>query len=243
MEASLEVLVAFPSLPHLSHLYPESRCSLLMNLSSAWVTSARGMFVVGDVDRDADIDAPPPPRERPAWGGLPSDDDRTGRMSSPMSSMGSILVDVERHAEHVTFDSTVPRKRRKGYSSSSPALLTLFDEDDEDGPLSAEAARAPLQLVCMASISSLRNSCESSCTPLRNQGATLDMNPETKASGTNGPSRAVAAQSPPPSGGGARKASRQSSSSAAASSPSSASSGLEWTRPSRRSSSHSVQNS
>ena len=117
-------MVALPNFPHFSHLYPESKRSLLVNLSRAEVILASAMFAAGEVDRDDDMEDP-----------LLDDDEGvlTGRMSNPTSSKGSILQDVELHAEQVTFDSTVPRNKRKGYSLSASSLCPLSeDELDED---------------------------------------------------------------------------------------------------------------
>ena len=90
-----------------------------MNLSRAWVTSTKAKLEVGDVDREELVyreeeGTDPLRRGAEADGGFV-----TGKISNPISSIGSILQDVARHAEHVTLDSTVPRKRRKGYSVSS----------------------------------------------------------------------------------------------------------------------------
>ena len=122
MEANLDILVALPTFPHFSHLYPESRRSWEMNLSRAWVTSARAKLDVGDVDREELVYRVEEDelRSDPPRAGAEADDGFiTGKMSNPISSIGSILHDVARQAEHVTLDSTVPRKRRKGYSLSS----------------------------------------------------------------------------------------------------------------------------
>ena len=198
IDASFDVLVALPSFPHFSHLYPESRCSLLMNRSRAWVTSASGKLDVGDVERD-NVPPPPPPPPR-------VDEEYTfevlvvllvttsscfmGKISNPISSIGSILQEVDWHAEHLTLDSTVPRNRRNGYSLSSlpmtvPRVLLMLMLLLLSGIV---PSRATLQLVCIASINNLRNSCESSCTPRRNHGATWDIKPDTNASGTKGAS-------------------------------------------------------
>mmetsp|Transcript_31987 Transcript_31987/g.47773 ORF Transcript_31987/g.47773 Transcript_31987/m.47773 type:complete len:127 (-) Transcript_31987:1206-1586(-) len=122
MEANLDVFVALPTFPHFSHLYPESRRSWDMNLSRAWVTSAKAKFEVGDVDREELVYRVEEEelRSDPPRAGAEADDGFvTGKISNPISSIGSILQDVARQAEHVTLDSTVPRKRRKGYSLSS----------------------------------------------------------------------------------------------------------------------------
>lgn len=115
MEANLDVLEAFPTLPHFSHLYPESRVSLLVNLSRASEIAARGVYtLLGEVDLELD-----PRNDDPLLllaGGAAF---LMGRMSNPISSIGSILQETARQAEHVTLDSTVPLNRRKGYSVSS----------------------------------------------------------------------------------------------------------------------------
>ena len=105
-------------------------------------------------------------RSDPPRGRVEADDGfDTGKISNPMSSMGSILQDVARQAEHVTLDSTVPRKRRKGYyvssteesCSSEPSFL-LVEGREEVVSLSVPTRRATLQLFCIASINKRRNS-------------------------------------------------------------------------------------
>jgi hypothetical protein len=55
MEANLEVLVALPTFPHFSHLYPESNDSMLVNRSNASETAARGVWtLLGLVDLELD---------------------------------------------------------------------------------------------------------------------------------------------------------------------------------------------
>ena len=136
-----------------------------MNLSRAWVTSARAKLDVGDVDREELVYRVEEDelRSDPPRAGAEADDGFiTGKMSNPISSIGSILQDVARQAEHVTLDSTVPRKRRKGYSVSSIeepwSSFSSFLMDE--GVLSSlpTSGRALLQLFCIASINKRRNS-------------------------------------------------------------------------------------
>lgn len=114
MEPSSDVLVALPRLPHFSHLYAVSRFSLLTNLFRASSTLRR-LMLVGEDERELLI------RVDDILGAAGFE----GRMSRPMSSIGSTFLDVAPQAAQVTFDSTDTSGKEVGVSLHLMEVLSL----------------------------------------------------------------------------------------------------------------------